>query len=92
MRVYLWAVGYISIHALVKRATAAFARPLLSDEISIHALVKRATFFNLIIRLYRSISIHALVKRATGARKLRATFGTHFNPRPREEGDTTGCR
>ena len=43
--VNIYGVYFISIHALVKRATAAFARPFFSDEISIHALVKRATLF-----------------------------------------------
>ena len=34
----------ISIHALVKRATAVEGYVFSSDSISIHALVKRATF------------------------------------------------
>ena len=35
---------YISIHALVKRATAEFLQAFNFSIISIHALVKRATF------------------------------------------------
>ena len=55
----------ISIHALVKRATAVDGYTRGTDDISIHALVKRAT-----LPLYghvkrQCISIHALVKRAT---------------------------
>ena len=36
--------GYISIHALVKRATKSHRGDNVTDGISIHALVKRATF------------------------------------------------
>ena len=36
-----------------------------------------------------SISIHALVKRATQGILCHADRQTHFNPRPRKEGD--GC-
>ena len=58
-------VIFISIHALVKRATCPLAWALHVADISIHALVKRATgdtsgFIRIAI-----ISIHALVKRAT---------------------------
>ena len=61
---------YISIHALVKRATYGLAISGFTLSISIHALVKRAT--NCITLCYNicNISIHALVKRATGGQKL----------------------
>ena len=56
---------YISIHALVKRATTAPNGRCTSPVISIHALVKRATAVYQRIDYLASISIHALVKRAT---------------------------
>ena len=37
---------WISIHALVKRATKYMERFFDGDKISIHALVKRATLYN----------------------------------------------
>ena len=77
----------ISIHALVKRATLKEVTQAEIEEISIHALVKRATRFIVYIITYLCISIHALVKRATRTRPERAYTTTHFNPRPREEGD-----
>ena len=55
----------ISIHALVKRATAQQYEAQLTRVISIHALVKRATIRQQIHRKAWIISIHALVKRAT---------------------------
>ena len=58
----------ISIHALVKRATAERFESGEYTKISIHALVKRAT--KAIIHRFATagISIHALVKRATAVR------------------------
>ena len=41
--IILSVTGVISIHALVKRATAEAINQLYVPEISIHALVKRAT-------------------------------------------------
>ena len=60
----------ISIHALVKRATANSGNSDFNAPISIHALVKRATsnYENNISG--PDISIHALVKRATERRGL----------------------
>ena len=55
----------ISIHALVKRATAKTASDTPDKAISIHALVKRATSSNDKFTSSNFISIHALVKRAT---------------------------
>ena len=40
----------------------------------------------------KGISIHALVKRATLRHYYRNSRRGHFNPRPREEGDTTHGR
>ena len=40
-----WDKIFISIHALVKRATQDKDKVLFKARISIHALVKRATFF-----------------------------------------------
>ena len=57
--------AYISIHALVKRATFAKALSDKGINISIHALVKRATKTFPGIANAFAISIHALVKRAT---------------------------
>ena len=56
---------FISIHALVKRATIISAINVAEENISIHALVKRATNVPEEINEKLSISIHALVKRAT---------------------------
>ena len=73
----------------MKRATIYFKYFMLYNIISIHALVKRATDDSIANPDNANISIHALVKRAT------STFSTdtqreekHFNPRPREEGDS----
>ena len=59
------------------------------DEISIHALVKRATYRVSYQDPALHISIHALVKRATIALISVSLSYIYFNPRPREEGDTT---
>ena len=56
---------YISIHALVKRATIYDKLTEMRAIISIHALVKRATIERLNELFKDDISIHALVKRAT---------------------------
>ena len=56
---------FISIHALVKRATNHLLPPRRARAISIHALVKRATELIAGKLLRGRISIHALVKRAT---------------------------
>ncbi len=59
-------VKYISIHALVKRATHQMELAKLEENISIHALVKRATCASIdTCPVSVTISIHALVKRAT---------------------------
>ena len=57
--------------------------------ISIHALVKRATGWDGADTVNPSISIHALVKRATQAPEKFPNVAVYFNPRPREEGDTS---
>ena len=82
-------VDEISIHALVKRATyrVSYQDPAL--HISIHALVKRATYRVSYQDPALHISIHALVKRATIALISVSLSYIYFNPRPREEGDTT---
>ena len=77
----------ISIHALVKRATATTQSLRLVISISIHALVKRATSSSPPCSSKSCISIHALVKRATSFHCLYYTAPLYFNPRPREEGD-----
>ena len=56
---------FISIHALVKRATLNNLRYFQIKTISIHALVKRATVLPEPVAPNINISIHALVKRAT---------------------------
>ena len=60
----------ISIHALVKRATARHTNVIIYHIISIHALVKRATVFTKVRYNIDNISIHALVKRATPDKKI----------------------
>ena len=81
----------ISIHALVKRATAGEREGNNMKAISIHALVKRAT--DGIIQAVPKIliSIHALVKRATYILYASIYLIVNFNPRPREEGDFTSA-
>ena len=76
----------ISIHALVKRATAQQYEAQLTRIISIHALVKRATYHTVFTKAQYNISIHALVKRATAVNMV-VTIFSNFNPRPRKEGD-----
>ena len=56
---------FISIHALVKRATNITQIDYINMTISIHALVKRATGSKHRCNDFFDISIHALVKRAT---------------------------
>ena len=60
----------------------------MSSSISIHALVKRATLWKLELNTKMQISIHALVKRATPSKRVKSQAILHFNPRPREEGDS----
>ena len=79
----------ISIHALVKRATEEKNYIEEMDEISIHALVKRATNIIIFVHNLGFISIHALVKRATNYKQGKKGLPFYFNPRPREEGDST---
>ena len=78
----------ISIHALVKRATAEYNPINNYSMISIHALVKRATGENTQEVKNSGISIHALVKRATTHSGIDLISSSDFNPRPREEGDS----
>ncbi len=56
---------FISIHALMKRATDDSGQIIQIGDISIHALMKRATFFLTPVLYDKTISIHALMKRAT---------------------------
>ena len=49
--------------------------------------MKRATAWFYDYRKIYAISIHALVKRATATVPTVTARNTHFNPRPREEGD-----
>ena len=73
----------------MKRATKKRFYTTRQLLISIHALVKRATAFIVSAFFVDSISIHALVKRATlTAIQFKIKTGD-FNPRPREEGDTS---
>ena len=79
---------FISIHALVKRATLNNLRYFQIKTISIHALVKRATVLPEPVAPNINISIHALVKRATRHSSYPPSFEFRdFNPRPRKEGD-----
>ena len=67
MREHYDLVDFISIHALVKRATIHDVNFCCWKLISIHALVKRATIDDYAAHGDYDISIHALVKRATKA-------------------------
>ena len=71
----------------MKRATEKICQLLPSRTISIHALVKRATGSDTLAKTGNVISIHSLVKRATIVVMHSDIVHSHFNPRPREEGD-----
>ena len=78
---------FISIHALVKRATADFPQFALQRCISIHALVKRATP----LKTAKASSCLDFNPRPREKGDLRENFSVlllwYFNPRPREKGD-----
>ncbi len=82
----------ISIHALVKRATS------LCRKFSFRLLFQSTPSWRgrplaePSCSLLWAISIHALVKRATQHNCRRAWCYHHFNPRPREEGDSAFWR
>ena len=77
----------ISIHALVKRATAPLTDKRDRSIISIHALVKRAT--NVYAKNGRRYKDFNPRPREEGdsAKHSEKKAKPHFNPRPREEGD-----
>ena len=77
----------ISIHALVKRATALEPLSQLEGEISIHALVKRATVRRLYHRLWFCHFNPRPREEGDRRKGSRLPFYNNFNPRPREEGD-----
>ena len=81
---------YISIHALVKRATFCSGCYADLNNISIHALVKRATNQSLYRRPHRWYFNPR--PREEGDHKISrcASSKMDFNPRPREEGDING--
>ena len=81
---------FISIHALVKRATLRRISDTLCRIISIHALVKRATY--LIVSAKFNAKHFNPRPREEGDRGLGSKFPryVYFNPRPREEGDSCG--
>ena len=85
-------IPFISIHALVKRATVCAGVDTSIPFISIHALVKRATLRHYYMDEIAFISIHALVKRATFCQNIATQHAIDFNPRPREEGDFSPCQ
>ncbi len=71
---YAWA--FVSIHALVRRATFATASLITaSSKVSIHALVRRATLLSLASGSNFEVSIHALVRRATSVLRDRLSPG-----------------
>ena len=77
----------ISIHALVKRATAISEYYYSGRDISIHALVKRATYRS---PTRRTIPKYFNPRPREEGDDFRYTDGSrinYFNPRPREEGD-----
>ena len=73
----------------MKRATYSERNNATREYISIHALVKRATVDILTAGDVPEISIHALVKRATCVINAKVSHVCYFNPRPREEGDSS---
>ena len=84
--------AFISIHALVKRATRLVAFSSDIELISIHALVKRATFLFLRDLLFLC---HFNPRPRKEGDKLVGDLDytiEHFNPRPRKEGDRTAQR
>ena len=78
---------YISIHALLKRATINLYFKNIEAFISIHALLKRATYQEDVVDKLKKISIHALLKRATRVFKSFTKRRSNFNSRSPEESD-----
>ena len=78
---------FISIHALVKRATTYMRFYLFLFGISIHALVKRAT--EEIVFVTGGFTDFNPRPREEGDFRSQPPFciRSYFNPRPREEGD-----
>ena len=80
-------IVYISIHALVKRATDTYIDKYSKIKISIHALVKRATQK---VKQSKKIDYNFNPRpREEGDVTFKISRGvpSDFNPRPREEGD-----
>ena len=79
--------NYISIHALVKRATLCRPEYELKNYISIHALVKRATH-DALVPLSPRIHFNPRPRKEGDLRyNRRGSLLRDFNPRPRKEGD-----
>ena len=81
------ALRTISIHALVKRATASGGNPDEYREISIHALVKRATLYHDTGGLQAGNFNPRPREEGDCYQRVLLLRQGHFNPRPREEGD-----
>ena len=78
---------YISIHALVKRATFYTVFKMTPDLISIHALVKRATIDDGIVEVAVDDFNPRPREEGDALNNIFKCCTCHFNPRPREEGD-----
>ena len=84
---------FISIHALVKRATLNNLRYFQIKTISIHALVKRATRHSSYPPSFEFRDFNPRPRKEGD--KLCAcclSCSNYFNPRPRKEGDCNGGR
>ena len=84
---YLYRPEYISIHALVKRATVVNIHTATERVISIHALVKRATRQLVQGCPYRYNFNPRPREEGDRPTVILSATGVNFNPRPREEGD-----
>ena len=79
--------NYISIHALVKRATLTDVIQEITWGISIHALVKRATLQAFDFPLKKKDFNPRPREEGDDDCVKRLILAKNFNPRPREEGD-----
>ena len=83
-----WDKIFISIHALVKRATEPPVNTKdLESNFNPRPRKEGDDAFIVDGYIYHFISIHALVKRATGLADSSNGSKGDFNPRPRKEGD-----
>ena len=79
---------FISIHALMKRATKQYPKPPKGDFISIHALMKRATQVSQATGVCGKYFNPRPHEEGDVKPPVTKTISSDFNPRPHEEGDS----